>query len=148
MTDPSDSPEEVIRDLYKLVSVEKGKTHDWDLVRDLFHKDANVVLRTGMTASTVFDLEGFIGDFVKFVTDYKIIDTGFTESIVRIRPVIFGNIASCLVLYEASVPGSGRPPQQGLDIIQLIKQEDGWKIISIINEIPTPSRPLPTEIIE
>ena len=141
-----DSPESVIKDLYQLVSIEKGKIHDWDLVRELFHENANIVLRTSMTASTVFDLDGFIGDFVKFVTDYNIIETGFTEKIVKMKPFIFGDIASVLVVYEASVPGSGRQPQQGLDSIQLIRQDVGWKIISIINEIPIPERPFPDEL--
>jgi hypothetical protein len=33
--------------------------------------------------------------------------------------------------------------QTGLDSMHLIKVEGEWQIISIINEIPTPDRPLP-----
>jgi len=144
--EPEQDAESVVTDLYRLVSVEKGSRHNWDLVRELFHEDATVVLRTSMTASTVFDLEGFIADFERFVNDYNVIETGFIESIVKMKPVIFGDIATIMVVYEASIPGSGRPPQKGLDSMHLIKVDGRWKIISIVNEIPTPARPLPEEL--
>ena len=39
--------------------------------------------------------------------------------------------------------GWGRPPQQGVDSFQLVLREGKWKIASILNEIPTPDRPIP-----
>jgi hypothetical protein len=47
------------------------------------------------------------------------------------------------VLYEASIPGWGRPPQQGIDSFQLIKKDGRWWIASITNDVPNPDHPVP-----
>lgn len=145
-TATENDPVNLVKDLYRLVSVEKGQEYDWTKVRALFHDQATVVLRTSRTGSTVFTADGFVDDFKKFVNDYKISETGFTERIIKIKPFILGDIAHLFVVYEALIPGADRPPQKGLDSISLIKSNGEWKIISITNEIPTPERPLPDEL--
>jgi hypothetical protein len=76
------SPDDVVVELYDLVTFEAGTTPDWDRVRSLF-------------------------------------------------------------LDEAEVPGSERPPQRGIDNIQLSRRVDGWRIVSITNEIVRADGPLP-----
>ena len=105
-----------------------------------------VFLRTSRTASTVFTLEGFVADFVAFNTLPAVVQNGFTETIVRLRPTEFRDIAHVLVLYEASIPGSPRPPQQGVDSFQLIRKDGRWWIVSVANDIVTPETPVPTEL--
>ena len=39
------------------------------------------------------------------------------------------------------IPRSVR--QQGVDAVQLTRKDGRWLIASILNEIPTPSRPIP-----
>jgi hypothetical protein len=138
--------ESLVRGLYTAVTFEAGTTPDWDHVRSMFLDRATVVLRTTRTATTVFDVDGFVADFVSFIERANVQATGFTERVVRVRPLVFGDIAHVLVLYEASIPGSGRPPQQGVDSFQLIRRDGRWWIVSIVNEIPTPDRPLPPEL--
>ena len=140
--------ENVINQLYDLVTFEPGTSPDWDKVRELFHPDAIIVLRTSREANTVFDLEGFIHDFDEFAKTERIVESGFKEQIIRKNKMVFGDIAHFLVLYEASIPGTEFPPQQGVDSFQLIKQEEGWKIVSIINEVLTPDQPVPKELQE
>ncbi|MFC2165852.1 nuclear transport factor 2 family protein [Acidobacteriota bacterium] len=143
---PFDTAEGVVQKLYDLVTFDAGSTPDWDEVKSLFIDKAIVVLRTGRDNSTVFTLQGFVDDFVNFIEKAKVVETGFKEEIKRIKPMVFGDIATVLVLYEASIPGRKRPPQQGVDSFSLIKKDGRWQIVSIINEIPTPSNPLPEEL--
>ena len=56
---------------------------------------------------------------------------------------VFGDMANIWVLYEAHIPGTPRPPQQGVDSFQLIRKDGRWWIVSIPNELPTPERPIP-----
>jgi hypothetical protein len=70
-------------------------------------------------------------------------ETGFTERIIRTHTTVFRDIAHVWVLYEGEMPGWNRPAQQGVDSFQLVRQERGWKIASITNELPTPDRPNP-----
>lgn len=142
----TESAEATVRRLYELITVEAGETPDWAAVRSLFVDEAVIVLRTSRDASTVFSLDGFVADFQAFIERADIEKTGFTETILRMRSMTFGDIAHVLVLYEASIPGSERAPQQGVDGFQLIRTDGRWRIVSVVNEIPTEDRPIPKEL--
>lgn len=142
------SPDEVVNELYRLVTIEKGSAGDWDKVRSLFIDEAVIVLRTSREATTVFSLDGFVDDFIRFIDDYNIRETGFSEKILSMKPWVYGDMAHILVLYEASIPGSEMPPQQGIDSFLLIRKEERWKIAAITNEIPAPDRPVPPELVK
>ena len=137
------SAEDVVRELYDLVTFPAGTSPDWDRARALFLPEAVVVLRTSRTETNVFSVEGWIQDFVTFIEGANVKATGFAERIVGTHAVEFGDIAHVWVLYEAEIPGSGRPPQQGVDSFQLARRGGAWLIASILNEIPTPDRPVP-----
>lgn len=140
------TPEQVVESVYRLVSSEAGKTPDWNVVRSLFLQNAVVVLRVTRDSTAVFNLQGFIDDFVKFYATPAVQKNGFTEKVVRMKPMVMGNIAHILVLYEAHIPGIPRPPQQGVDSWELVKQGSSWSIVSVTNEIPTKDRPLPRDL--
>ena len=142
------SPDEVVNELYRLVTIEKGSAGDWDKVRSLFIDEAVIVLRTSREATTVFSLDGFVDDFIRFIDDYNIRETGFSEKILSMKPWVYGDMAHILVLYEASIPGSEMPPQKGIDSFLLIRKEERWKIAAITNEIPAPDRPVPPELVK
>ena len=140
---PFSTPEGLVRELYRAVSFEAGAAPDWDHVRSMFLGEAVVVLRTGQAESTVFDLDGFIDDFVRFSGLPAVQERGFAEKIVRMDSTELRDIAHVFVVYEATIPGSPRPPQQGLDSIQLIRRDDRWWVVSIVNDVPSPDHPLP-----
>lgn len=144
--DSSATAEGTVRELYRLVSFEPGADVDWDAVRALFLPEAVVVLRTSWEATTVFSLDGFVQDFVDFIAKPGVHESGFTERIVRLKPVVFGDMAHIFVVYEAHITGSERSPQQGLDSFQVIRKDGKWRIASAVNELPTKDRPLPPEL--
>jgi hypothetical protein len=138
-----ETPEEVVAGIYDLVSFEAGDRPDWDEVRSLFVPEAVVVLRTSRQATTVFSLEGFVDDFVNFIENTPAGGMGFTEKVIAMESMVFGDMAHVLVLYEAHITGSARAPQQGVDSFSLIKKDGRWLIVSITNELPAPDRPIP-----
>ncbi len=135
--------EAVVRQLYDMVTFPPGRVPNWDEFRALFLPEAVVVLRTPPQATSVFSLEGFVQDWLRFIEGYNVEETGFTERIIRTHVTEFGEIAHVWVLYEAEIPGRGRPPQQGVDSFQLVFRDGQWRIASILNEIPIPGRPIP-----
>jgi hypothetical protein len=135
--------EGVVNALYDAVTFEAGTTPDWDYVRSMFIDQAIIVLRTSREATTVFDLDGFVGDFVAFIERGNVKETGFTETIIRTEKMVLGDMAHVLVLYEASIRGAARPPSQGVDSFQLIRKDGRWWIVSVTNEVPSADRPLP-----
>jgi hypothetical protein len=155
--DPADdSAEAVVRVLYdKLCSPSEATDEqlpDWQAVRTLFLAEAVIVLRSSRTGNTVFDVDGWIADFQAFIERANVKKRGFSERIVRTRTMEFGDIAHVLVLYEASFADTGGvgggPPQQGVDSIHLARRPEGWKIVSIVNDLPTAQRPLPEALRE
>lgn len=138
--------EGVVRELYDLVTFEAGTTPDWDRVRSTFLDEALVVLRTSREETTVFTVDGFVQDFVRFIETSNVKETGFVERIACLRPFVFGDMAHILVRYEPSIPGSGEPPRQGVDSFQLIKKNGRWWIVSVTNEVPGADRPVPLEL--
>ncbi len=144
----SQTAEDVVREVYTLVSFEAGERPDWEKVKSLFIDDAVIVLRSSRTEHSIFSREGFVEDFNNFIDNSGVDKTGFLEKIIDIKPVTIGNIAYCTVIYEASIPGQQRPPQRGVDVFQLINKDGQWLIVSIINEIPNADRPIPDEFIK
>lgn len=141
-------PDAVVTELYDLVTFDAGTTPDWDRVRSLFIEEAVIVLRTSREKTTVFSLEGFVQDFVDFIERANVEESGFSEKIIRRKTMVLGEMAHILVLYEASIPGSDRPPLQGVDSFSLIHKEGRWRIVAVTNELPTAERPLPPELQE
>ena len=140
--DPA-SPTAVVAQLYDLVTFGPGTTPDWDEVRSLFVEEAVVVLRTGRDEMTVFTLEGFVNDFVQFIEQAQVEKTGFTERILDLQELAYGDIAHVLVRFDSHIPGSGTPPGEGVDSFELIRRDGRWKIVSITNERPTADNPIP-----
>jgi len=138
--------EGLVAELYKRVSYEANETTDWDKVRGLFVPEAVIVLRTSREKMSIFSVDGFIDDFVKFNERSGANRKGFTEKVVRMKPMVFGDIAHVLVLYEAHITGSEKPPQRGVDSFELVRKDERWWIVAINNDICTPQRPAPREL--
>jgi hypothetical protein len=140
------NPDSLVTALYRAVTFEPGTTPDWVYVRSMFHRDAVVVLRVTRDSTAIMSVDGFIQDFVDFIARAKADRSGFQERVLKMRPLVFGNVAEVLVLYEASLPGSPRGPQKGVDSFHLAKKDGRWWIVSIVNDVVTKDRPVPKEL--
>ena len=90
---PYGTPESVVDELYRLVTFGPGTTPDWDQARALFLPEAVIVIRTSRTETGVFSVEGWVQDFIDYIERAGVEKTGFSESIVRTEPLVFGDIA-------------------------------------------------------
>lgn len=136
----------VVHDLYDLVTFPAGTIPDWDRLRAMFLPDAVVALRAAPDSLSIFSVEGFVQDWVRFIDGYNVVETGFQERITRTQATEYGDIAHVWVLYEAEIPGRGRPPTRGVDSFQLLRRAGEWKIASVTNEIVRPNQPLPAPL--
>jgi hypothetical protein len=112
----------------------------------MFHPDAVIVLRATRDSMAIMSVDGFVKDFVDFIDRAHADSSGFGEKVLRMKPMVFGDIATVLVLYEAHIPGSPRPPQQGVDSFHCVKKNGRWWIVSVVNEISTRTRAIPAEL--
>jgi hypothetical protein len=130
------SVEQVVRDVYDLVSWTDGDTPDWEVVREIFIPQAIVVLRYPPDLK-VMSVDGFLLDWLRFENQLASAGvSGFQESVLSARATEFGDIAHVHVVYESSIPGSGRPARPGVDLWALIRVDGVWKVVSVVNELP------------
>ncbi len=138
------SVEQVVRDVYDLVSWTDGDTPDWEVVREVFIPEAIVVLRYPPDLK-VMSVDGFLLDWLRF--ENQLADrgaTGFLENVLSARVTEFGDIAHVHVVYESSIPETGRPARPGVDLWSLIRVDGRWKVVSVVNELPRDDMPVPT----
>jgi len=140
---PYQTAEQVIRELYDLVTFEPNNLPDWEKVKATFIENPVFVLRTARDKIDVMSMNGFIDLWLHDIKKYNLDKSGFQEKIVNLKIDVFGDIAHGWVLYEASIPNHPMPPQQGVDSFQLMKKDGRWWIVSITNEIPGPGKPIP-----
>ena len=138
--------EDVVRTLYRMVSFDAGKNVDWEQVKALFIPEAVIVLRASRASMNVLNRNTFVDDFVRFIRDAKLEDQAFEETIVAIKTQETGDVARSTVHYTARIPSRDRPAQHGIDVFLLMKADNQWRIVSIVNEIVRPGVDVPDEI--
>jgi len=128
--------EQVVRDVYELVSWTDGDTPDWEVVRGIFIPEGIVVLRYPPDLK-VMSVDGFLLDWLRFQNQLEDAGaSGFQETVLSARATEFGDIAHVHVVYESSIPDTGRPARPGVDLWSLIRVEGQWKVVSVVNELP------------
>jgi len=141
------NPESLITELYRSVTVPPGgPLPDWSKIESMFIGDAVIVMRVSRDSMGILSVDDFVSDFENFFDNSTAQSAGFTERIVKMKPMVFGDIAHILVLYEASITGAKRPPTVGIDSWHLLKKEGRWWITSAVNDITTKERPVPKEL--
>ena len=124
-----DDPELLVNALYQEVTFAPGESPNWDFAKSMFLDEAVVVLRYGPNNMTVFDVQGWVDDFVTFIREDGVSKTGFDEKILGMHSYIYGDIASINVLFESHIPGTDRR-NQGVDISA---HKEKWKMADRIN---------------
>jgi hypothetical protein len=133
----------MVAQIYKEVSGTSKEAVDWDRVRSNFVDEAVIVLRTSREASTQFTLDEFIQDFHDFYDSPRLGDLGFKEEVLQLETEVFYDMAFVAVVYSSSILDSDRPPQKGIDFWLLTRKPEGWKAVSVCNEIVRPDGKLP-----
>jgi len=137
------SAEQVVRDVYGLVSWTDGNTPDWEVVREVFIPEAIVVLRYPPNLK-VMNVDGFLLDWLRFENQLAERGVkGFLETVVSAEVTEFGDVAHVHVVYETTIPDTGRPARPGVDLWSLIRVDGRWKVVSVVNELPRDDLPVP-----
>jgi len=121
----------VLDELYDMISGPAGP-RDWSRQRAIFHEESRQ-MRTwvepdGTPAIRIMGRDAYAADTTPFfaANDFYEIETAR-------RINVFGNMAHAWSIYEARrSPDSADLDRRGINSIQLYKDVDGWKVISMI----------------
>jgi hypothetical protein len=111
----------------------------------MFIDEAVVVLRTSRDKSTQFTADGFIQDFKDFYQYPEVKASGFEEQILKMKSMVYKDIAFISTVYSAAIVGSERPATRGVDLWLLVKKDGSWKITSVVNEVIPAGQELPDQ---
>lgn len=115
--------------LYEVISFDEDGEPDWQRMRTLFSKHARIT-RVTPDGTDYLDLAGF-QELAKETFELGVY-TRFHEAEVRRDERRFGALAHVLSAYETRHrPSAVEPFARGVNSLQLIRESDGWKVLSL-----------------
>ncbi len=133
----------VIAALYDVISGPAGEARDWDRFRSLFAAGARLIptrpTATGGTDMRMLDPQGYI-DRARPLLE----GAGFFEREIGRVTEEFGNIAHVFSAYASfRSAGDSVPFQRGINSIQLLKDGDQWRIVTVMWDAERPGVTIP-----
>lgn len=139
----------LLTDLYACISGPVGEERDWATFDRVFAEDARM-------AAWLEQLDGSVAQMKMTPAEYKersgpaLVASGFSESELQRTLDIYGSIAHAFSTYRGAYTDAQGEEQilEGINSIQLVKTNGGWKVHSLvwqqaIEGLPIPARYLP-----
>ncbi len=129
--------------LYDVISGPPGP-RDWDRFKGLFAEDARLAA-TGMTRAgerrmRTMTPDGYIEGSGAFLEE-----NGFFEIEIARTVDHFGDIAHAFSTYEARREKDGEVIMRGINSIQLVHTDEGWRILTVFWTQERDDQPIPEE---
>lgn len=122
------TPEDRAREVLDFISGEPGKQRDWDEFRGWFVPSAQFYYRQDLGQGKTQARNLSLDDFVKRVGPAY--DAGFLEEELHVTSHEFNGIATVWQHYRAIL--SDGIVEEGINTLQLIKQDGQWLITSLM----------------
>lgn len=137
----TDGPERTVSALWRAMSHDAGAAADVATLRGLFHPDAVIFgsrLRNGQASLR----RSMAVDFLKALEPAG--DAGFHECEIVRRVEAYDRFATVYSVVESRTDPSARKPDfTGVNSLQLYRDDDGWKIVSLYYHVGPIDLPIP-----
>ncbi len=139
------SQDQILENLYGVISGEKGEARDWDKFRYLFHPDAKLIpsgkAQDGKFKASFWTTE----DYIDQAGDY-LVQQGFFEKEIHRETDSFGAITQVFSTYESYHSESDAEPfARGINSIQLLYDGERWWILNIYWTSESEAQPIPAK---
>ncbi|HYQ17554.1 MAG TPA: hypothetical protein VEQ58_17395 [Polyangiaceae bacterium] len=119
----------LLKALYEVISFDEGGEPDWSRMQSLFSAHARIT-RITPEGTDYLDVPGF-QQMAKESFDLGVY-TRFFEIEVQRDERRFGGLCHVLSAYETRhSPDAAEPFARGVNSLQLIREDDGWKVLSL-----------------
>jgi len=119
----------LLKALYEVISFDEGGEPDWQRMRALFSRNAHIT-RITPDGTDYLDLDGF-QELAKESFDLGVYTRFFEIEVLRDERR-FGGLSHVLSAYETRhSPNALEPFARGVNSLQLIREDDGWKVLSL-----------------
>jgi hypothetical protein len=135
------TPEGTVAALWRAMSHEAGVAADTATLRAIFHADA-VVFGSRLREGRPSLKRSAIGDFLAAFEPVG--DAGFHECEIARSIEAYDRFATVYSVVESRTDAAARAPDfTGVNSLQLYREDDGWKIVSLYYHVETPGQPIP-----
>jgi hypothetical protein len=135
------TPEGTVAALWRAMSHEAGVAADTATLRAIFHADA-VVFGSRLREGRPSLKRSAIGDFLAAFEPVG--DAGFHEREIARSIEAYDRFATVYSVVESRTDAAARAPDfTGVNSLQLYREDDGWKIVSLYYHVETPGQPIP-----
>lgn len=132
--------DQLLFELYEVISFVEGGEPDWQRMASLFSSHARIT-RITPEAIDYYDLCGF-QEMARELIDLGTF-TSFHEREIKRSVRIFGGLAHVLSAYETKQSEhAGEPLARGVNSLQLIREGDDWRVLSLLWDEEGPNVPL------
>jgi hypothetical protein len=138
-----EKPEQAVAAFWRALQNEPGKSSDSTTLNRLFHKDAIFFWlreRDGVASLT----QSAASEYIQKIS--KPGEEGFYECEVKREVKVYDRFATVYSIVESRVDArAAQPKLTGINSIQLYKDVDEWKIISVYYHIEKKGYPIPLD---
>jgi len=133
----------LIKSLYEVISFDQGGEPDWARMQLLFSRHARIT-RITPDGTDYLDLAGFL-EFAKESFEIGVYTRFFEIEVLRDERR-FGGLAHVLSAYETRhTPSASEPFARGVNSLQLIREDETWKVLSLFWDEERVDNPLELE---
>jgi len=119
----------LVRAFFSVFTNKDGARPDLDAIHRMFIPQG-LIIKCSDAQPVIYTIAEFIAPRLKLLTGGQLVD--FQEQEVSARTDIFGSIAQRYGVYEKSGVLDGKAfHAYGVKTLQLIRMEDGWKMVSL-----------------
>jgi hypothetical protein len=133
----------ILREMYEVISFAEGGEPDWERMKAVFHSQARFT-RITPEGTDYLDLESFQAMAIEML-DCGVYTCFFEEEIAR-RAQVFGSLAHVLSAYETKCsPNASSCLARGVNSIQLLWSGSSWQVLSLLWDEAAPGHPIDME---
>jgi len=135
--------DEVVSNLYEVISGDKDEERDWAKFKNLFYNKAKLI-PTGKTSDTTYISKHLTPeDYIK-TSGKWLVENGFYEVELFRKTESFGHIAQVFSTYASYKSKNDEQPfMRGINSIQLMNDGKRWYIVNIMWMQETERQPIP-----
>ena len=121
---------QVVQALYACITFPPGGSPDFDRLHTLFTPGARLI-HAQRSGTQIMDLPEFCAQAMAHIEAGRL--PSFAEEELHARIDVFGHIAQVRSSYQArGAPGDPTVLTRGVNLIQLLRDGEGWRVLSIL----------------
>ncbi|MEO0632338.1 MAG: hypothetical protein AAFY46_16665 [Planctomycetota bacterium] len=133
----------LLTDLYACISGPAGKERDWATFERVFAADARMTAFFGTPDGNNSSMSLTPGEYREQIGP-RLVEMGFEERETHRVLEVYGHIAHAFSTYQGTYNGGiMKTSVEGINSIQLIKTDSGWKVHSLVWQQANTDLPVP-----